>query len=290
MNDDWEEQDKKIDNEDGSSPEEKLSEIDPQAYQFYDEDELNEEEIGKRSPFIKFIALITVLGFLVMVFGSTISAINSPIAELLPKSLRLKKDLDINMLDSVVQIKTVSRKNYVIASQSSGTGFNIHPGGIIVTNYHVIEEALTMVVTFPDGKTYKAESWVSEPEYDLAIIKLDGSNLPNVPLNTSHSPAKGEKIKVVGNPLSYNNVVVEGKVDSYIRVKGNSGQVMVLDAPIHPGNSGSPVFNDSGEVVGVVFGSLRTADKKAEENNKGLAVPIGRVLEMLKAEGALQAL
>ncbi|WP_157834915.1 S1C family serine protease [Desulfofalx alkaliphila] len=271
--------------EDGLPPEDLLAEIDPD-YQEYDEhyddeddDDLDHEAAG-RSPWVRIIAFITAMAFVAVVVGSTVSALNLPMAGLLAESLKLKKDMDSNMLHSVVQIRTVARKPDAMAiGQSSGTGFNIHPNGIIVTNHHVIEGALNMAVTFPNGQIYRAEKWISRPEYDLAIIKLDGKDLPKVPINSDFPPASGDSVRIVGNPLGYNNVVVEGTVDGYLRVQGTSDKVIALDAPIYPGNSGSPVFDSSGAVIGVVFATARITHE-GEERVRGLAVPIEKVLNL----------
>lgn len=269
--------------DDGLPPEELMDRLDPEYYVEMpeeDEEEPEDETPPKRSPLVKIIALITALAFLGLVIGTTLTALNLPASGLLSESIRVKQDMPPNLVQSVVYINMISRQPGLVGVQrKTGTGFNIHPNGLIVTNHHVVDGALNMVITFPDGTMLPAEHWVSKPEYDLAVIKLQGDNLPTVPLNTSHPPVKGDKVRVVGNPLGYNNIAVEGKVDGYLTVRDTMDNIIALDAPIYPGNSGSPVFDRYGEVVGVVFARIQISED-GQEVTRGLAVPINKVLEL----------
>jgi len=207
----------------------------------------------------------------------------APLGDLVKRSLQLEKDIDVQRLQAaVVQINVVARQQEALAvvEQKSGTGFNINEYGIIVTNHHVIKDALNMVIRFPDGKVYKAVKWVSKPEFDLAVIKLQAENrLPFVPLNIEAQPVVGDKVRVVGNPLGLNNVVAEGEVEQYLMVGDKPANVMAISAPVYPGNSGSPVFDHNGRVVGVVFGNLRWQLDGADKLT-GLAIPIQQVLDL----------
>jgi len=207
----------------------------------------------------------------------------APLGDLVKRSLQLEKDIDVQRLQgAVVQINVVARQQeaLVVVEQKSGTGFNINEYGIIVTNHHVIKDALNMVIRFPDGKVYKAVEWFSKPEFDLAVIKLQAENrLPFVPLNIEAQPVVGDKVRVVGNPLGLNNVVAEGEVEQYLMVGDKPANVMAISAPVYPGNSGSPVFDHDGRVVGVVFGNLRWQLDGADKLT-GLAIPIQQVLDL----------
>ncbi len=250
-----------------------------------DDDEHEDIQMPNQTPLpLRMIAFVTALAFLGLVAVTSWPALQAPMGDLVAQSLQLEKDIDIQRLQAaVVQINVLSRKPGALASaeQKSGTGFNIDTHGIIVTNHHVIKDALNMVIRFPDGTVYKAVKWVSKPEFDLAVITLQADKLPVVPLNIEEQPTHGDKVRVVGNPLGMNNVVAEGQVEQYLLVGDKPAQVFSISAPIYPGNSGSPVFDNNGRVVGVVFGNLQSRVDGVDKVT-GLAIPIQEVLDLLK--------
>lgn len=227
-----------------------------------------------------FVTALAVLGLAIMA-AYPVSRLS--LTELVKKSFQLKKNVDAELTRVVVQISVLSRsQGSITVEQKSGTGFNIDPGGIIITNYHVIEDAMNMSITFPDGKVYRADHWSSRPESDLAVISLQAENLPAAPVDFSNLPAPGDKIRVVGNPLGMNNILVEGQVLQYLKIKDRQGRIFSIDAPIYPGNSGSPVYDMDGQVVGVVFGSLK-GENNGSVQVAGLAVSIIEAQDLIKA-------
>ncbi|MDD3653171.1 MAG: serine protease [Desulfotomaculaceae bacterium] len=242
----------------------------------------NEEVPSNRPLWLRLIALVAIMGFLGLVAVTSWPNLRWPqqMANLVLESLRLKKEIDPAWLKAVVQIDVVYRDQgpaYPVA-QKSGTGFNIEQGGQIITNHHVVAGALNISVTFPDGKIFKGEQWTGAPEYDLAVIKLRANGLPVVPLNMFQVPQAGDTVRVVGNPLDLKSIVVEGKIIQYLTAGNTPGKVFSIDAPIYPGNSGSPVFDSGGQVVGVVFGRLTGTQYGREP--PALAVPIGEVTDL----------
>ncbi len=276
--------------EDGLLPEDLKPDADPEYLTENNNDE-DEYEPGcegaprRNAVLLRIVALITVLAFLGLVITTSWPNHRQTLTDLVEKSLKLKKDVDTDLMQAVVQIDVVSPRSQgatFVVEQKTGTGFNIETGGLIVTNYHVIEGALNMNITFPDGKVYRADRWSGKPESDLAVIVLRADGLPAVPVDFSSPPAPEDKIRVIGNPLTLNNILVEGKVGQYLRVKDMKGKIFSIDAPIYPGNSGSPVFDMNDRVVGVVFGTLQGKEDGGEKVT-GLAVAIGEVLDILSS-------
>ena len=146
------------------------------------------------------------------------------------------------------------------SSGGEGTGFVISPDGVIVTNNHVVADAGGRIeVEFGDGTKQAAELLGRAPEYDLAVIKVDGRNLPTVKLGSSDSLAVGDQVVAVGNALALKGglSVTEGIVSGKGRTvpEDQTGttlyDVLQTDAAINPGNSGGPLVNAAGEVVGI---------------------------------------
>lgn len=245
-----------------------------------------EEKPARRPLWIRLVAFITALAVLGLAIVTALPNDRLSLAGLARNSFQLKKNVDSKLTDAVVKISVVSRRQgSVTAEQKLGTGFNIDPSGIIITNYHVIEDALSMSITFPDGKVYGAGRWSSRPEADLAVIALQAENLPALPVDFAGLPSPGDKIRVVGNPLELNNILVEGKVGQYLKIRDRQGKIFSIDAPIYPGNSGSPVYNMDGQVVGVIFGSLKE-DNNSGNRASGLAVFIAEARDLINDQVA----
>lgn len=235
-----------------------------------------EEELPRQRPIVlRLVALVTALAFLGLAVSAVFPLLELPPAEIIARSLQLEKDINVRQLQAaVVKVSVVTSRG-----QKAGTGFNVDPRGIIVTNHHVIEGARTISIKFPGGRIYKVTSRASKPDFDLAVLRVSGEGLPAVPLAKGEMPSPGEKVCVVGNPLGLNNIVVEGRLKDYVTLKDRSERVFVIDAPVYPGNSGSPVFNRRGEVVGVVFGRLhREANGKSEI--AGVAISVRELLSL----------
>lgn len=146
------------------------------------------------------------------------------------------------------------------SSGGEGTGFVISPDGVIVTNNHVVADAGGRIeVEFGDGTKQAAELLGRAPEYDLAVIKVDGKNLPTAKLGSSDALAVGDQVVAVGNALALKGglSVTEGIVSGKGRTvpEDQTGttlyDVLQTDAAINPGNSGGPLVNAAGEVVGI---------------------------------------
>jgi serine protease Do len=138
--------------------------------------------------------------------------------------------------------------------EGEGSGFIIDPVGYIVTNNHVIESAETIEVTLNDGRQYEARVIGRDPKTDLALIKVDGAPpLPHVDLGNSAEARIGDWVLAVGNPFGLGGSVNAGIISARGR-DINSGpydDYLQIDAPINRGNSGGPLFDARGRVIGV---------------------------------------
>ncbi|MDQ6421942.1 serine protease [Paenibacillus sp. LHD-117] len=172
----------------------------------------------------------------------------------------------------------------VSTDNGKGTGFHID-GGYIVTNYHVIEDNGYIIVKFPEqSQSYKAELSGSDPDLDIAILKADigDQRLPFIKVERDDKPWKpDEQIYVIGNPLQFTQIAIEGAIIGLVPIQGRQTPVMALDAPVYNGNSGSPVINKHGKAIAVVFA---TADVQHQDQTieAGLAVPIADMETLLR--------
>jgi len=138
-----------------------------------------------------------------------------------------------------------------------GSGVIISPDGYIVTNNHVINGAVDIRVTMTDRRILPAKLIGADPLTDLAVIKIEGSNLPSVPLGDSTQLHPGQTVLAFGNPLGFRFTVTRGIVSALNRPnpfaadRRSPGQFIQTDAAINPGNSGGPLVNAHGEVVGI---------------------------------------
>ena len=139
-------------------------------------------------------------------------------------------------------------------SEGQGSGFLIDASGYIVTNNHVAGGADEITVTLQDGRKFDASLVGSDPRTDLALIKVDaGSNLPYVAFGDSDSARVGDWVVAIGNPFGLGGTATAGIISARGRDirSGPYDDYLQLDAPINFGNSGGPVFNMAGQVVGV---------------------------------------
>ena len=173
-----------------------------------------------------------------------------------------------------------------VTSTGTGTGFIISPDGEILTNYHVAEGAEVLTVTMSDGTTYDAKLVGYEAESDVALLKIDGENLPTVTLGNSDQLRVGDQIAAIGNPLGeLTYTMTVGYVSAMgrtVRSVGTPINMMQIDAAINPGNSGGPLFNAQGQVVGITSAKYSgMVNGGATIEGIGFAIPINDVLSIL---------
>ncbi|MBW4519815.1 MAG: trypsin-like peptidase domain-containing protein [Scytolyngbya sp. HA4215-MV1] len=160
--------------------------------------------------------------------------------------------------------------------RGQGSGFIVDKSGIILTNSHVVNGADKVTVTLKDGRVFEGKVRGADEVTDLAVVKIDGKDLPVAPLGDSDEVQVGDWAIAVGNPLGLDNTVTLGIVST---LKRSSAQVGIpdkrldfiqTDAAINPGNSGGPLLNEQGEVIGI-----NTAIR-ADAMGIGFAIPINK--------------
>jgi len=168
-----------------------------------------------------------------------------------------------------------------------GSGFIISSDGYVVTNNHVVEGADEIIIKTSNGEEMKAKIIGTDPKLDLALLKIDSSNLPRVRLGDSDSLRVGDWVVAIGNPFGLEQTVTAGIVSAKGRVIGAGpyDSFIQTDAAINPGNSGGPLFNTRGEVIGI---NTAIYSRSGGNNGIGFAIPINLirpVINELKATG-----
>jgi len=178
--------------------------------------------------------------------------------------------------------------NRAYTTQGAGSGWIISEDGIIVTNYHVVEDAETITVTLDDGRTYAADmnSIATDPLTDLAVLKIEADNLPAVTIGDSSELRLGDWVVAIGNSLGEGIRATQGIVsrqDVMIQIEGGilTG-IIETDAAINPGNSGGPLLNLAGEVIGIT-------NAKAWDANVGIE-GVGYAISTETAMSVIQSL
>ena len=194
---------------------------------------------------------------------------------------------------SVVQVNTFGNSNNpMLDNLGQGSGFIWDEQGHIVTNAHVVQSADTMHITFQDGTMSVGEVLATDPDSDLAVLKIDpvGYDLQPVTMGRSEELQVGMRVAVIGTPFSQEQTLTSGIVSNLGRTMNTMTRYRIpdsiqFDAATNPGNSGGPLFNNRGEVVGVVS---QIISEQRSFSGIGLAVPstiVNRVIPALIESG-----
>ncbi len=174
--------------------------------------------------------------------------------------------------------------------EGSGSGVIISSDGYIVTNNHVVEGADRLTVTLNDNREFSARIIGTDQTTDLALIKVDGKNLPTLPVGDSDKLKVGEWVLAVGNPFNLNSTVTAGIVSAKARSMGANGveSFIQTDAAINKGNSGGALVNTRGELVGI---NAMIYSQTGSYSGYGFAIPttiMNKVVSDLKQYGTVQ--
>lgn len=209
------------------------------------------------------------------------SSINSVINASNPSAIFNPSEVYADNVNSVVGISS-DETIYNIFGQAStyastGTGFIISEDGYILTNYHVVQSSGDITVTLYNGSSYTASLVGYESSSDVAVLKIDATDLQAVKVGDNSDIVVGENICVIGNPLGeLTYTLTQGGISALqreINVDGQPISMFQFDAAVSPGNSGGPVFNANGEVIGIV--TAKSIQSGVE--GIGFAIPISDV-------------
>jgi len=186
---------------------------------------------------------------------------------------------------SVVSITTSTPQNTPFiqtrqqTSTSEGSGVVIESDGVVLTNAHVVNHAMTITVTFATGEEYQADIIGIAEELDLAVLQLqDAQDIASVEIGTSADLMLGEPVIAIGNPFGLGHTVTTGVISAINRPLETSGRIyqdfIQTDASINPGNSGGPLLNTMGQLVGI-----NTAIRPDAEGI-GFAIPVDRAIKI----------
>lgn len=166
-----------------------------------------------------------------------------------------------------------------------GSGFIISADGYVMTNTHVVDGADDVYVTLTDKREFKAKIIGADTKSDVALVKIDGTNLPRLTLGASDKIKVGEWVIAIGSPFGLENTVTAGIISAKARDIGDYLPLIQTDVAVNPGNSGGPLINMRGEVVGI---NSQIFSRSGGYMGISFAVPIDealRVSDQLKASG-----
>ena len=194
---------------------------------------------------------------------------------------------------------TVNIFGQTTTSAASGSGFVLTQDGYIVTNYHVIEDAVedssvTIEVSFADDTKYTAKLVGGEQDNDIAVIRIDATGLQPVTLGDSSQLVVGESVYAIGNPLgeltytltngivsALDRLITTSSTDANGNAVSTTLNVLQTNCAINPGNSGGPLFDSYGNVVGVVSAKMTESSSGVSAEGLGFAIPINDVKDII---------
>jgi S1-C subfamily serine protease len=190
-------------------------------------------------------------------------------------------------LPSVVNITSTAVAfdffNRPVPQQGQGSGFILSREGMILTNNHVIDNAQRVEVTLSDKHKYKAQVIGVDHQHDLALLKIDAPNLQPATLSDSAGLVVGQRVYAIGNPFGLSGTMTRGIISAIRSISGSGGapieDAIQTDAAVNPGNSGGPLLNSRGEVIGIT--TLIASNGSDQSAGIGFAIPINTAKAVL---------
>jgi S1-C subfamily serine protease len=170
-----------------------------------------------------------------------------------------------------------------VPQQGQGSGFILDKQGHILTNNHVIDNAQRVEVTLSDKHKYKATVIVVDKNHDLALLQINAPNLTPATLSESNGLIVGQRVYALGNPFGLSGTMTRGIISAIRSIRGPSGNpiedAIQTDAAVNPGNSGGPLLNSRGEVIGIT--TLIANNGADQSSGIGFAIPINSAKQVL---------
>lgn len=196
---------------------------------------------------------------------------------------------NVNSTVGITTSVTTNFWGYQTTSAATGSGFVLSADGYIITNYHVIENSNTITVSLYDGSTLEAALVGYDVSNDIAVLKVETQNLSPVVLGDSDNMNVGDPVVAIGNPLgeltfSLTSGAVSALDRSVTTSNGITMNLMQTDCAINSGNSGGPLFNLYGEVIGITNAKYSSgSSSEASIDNIGFAIPANQVKDIIKS-------
>lgn len=193
------------------------------------------------------------------------------------------------VVDSVIAVTATAQTNagtQISTSVATGSGFVLTEDGYVVTNYHVVEGATALSITVSDGTEYSATLCGYDSANDIAVLKAEATSLQAVTLGSSDDLIVGDQVAVIGNPLGeLTATLTVGYIsakDRVVTTDGSQINMLQTDAAVNSGNSGGPIFNMKGEVVGIITAKYSgTSTSGATIEGIGFAIPMDDVTKKI---------
>ena len=239
-------------------------------------DAYQEQLKKKKKTAVRLMALVTAVAFLILSFSGALRLFGLPPLEFLLESRQLSQESDIALLkQSVLSVS---------ANGSRGTGFILADKQLAVTNYHILEQASQLEIRDINGRQSLYLEWHEAPELDLAIFKIDSHEIDGLELETDALPDLGDTVLMIGNPLGFFNIVNEATYLGFAELTGWDISLIKIQGPVYKGNSGSPVINQDGKVIGVLFATSKDPPSDGELPF-GYVIPAAAVADTAEAAG-----